>query len=178
MSLVLGLDVSSAVIGWCLLKQDLNNQISMISYGNIKPPSKKKAKGSLGLRLETTLNKIKELIKKLNPDVVVIEDYAKKFSIGKSKASVIIILAVFNETVSLGSYQILGKDPDKIPVMTIRARVSKHYGEKIKTKDDVFPFVCKKFPNFLPTKNKNGNTKKEHYDEADAAFVALGYILK
>ena len=41
MSLILGLDVSSSVIGWALINYDAGD-ISLVKYGNIKPMKSKK----------------------------------------------------------------------------------------------------------------------------------------
>lgn len=173
---ILGLDISSSTIGWAILDEDG----LLLEYGHIKPLKKAKAeKAGKGYtyRLADTHARICEFLKEKKPDVVIIEDYVKKFSRGKSTANTIIVLATFNEVVSLACYHSLDKEPIKYPVITMRSRVNKKLGIKLKSKDDVFPFISKKYKNFEITKTRFGNVKSEHYDEADAIFVALSHII-
>lgn len=173
MKKILGLDVSSATIGWALLSDD----IELLKYGHLKPPSKKKSKDNFSLRLDFAFVEVGNLIQSLNPDVVVIEDYAKRFTKGRSNANTILTLASFNEVSGLISYKLTGKKPIRISVSTLRTIVNNHYGEEINDKDDVLKFCEKHFDNFSSALNQKGNLKKESYDEADAIIVSLGYIL-
>lgn len=173
---ILGLDISSSTIGFGILDKDAN----LIKYGHLKPLKKNKAdKNNLGYtaRLADAYNLIIDLLEKENPDIIIIEDYAKKFSVGKSTANTIIVLATFNEAVSLACYHSLGIEPIKYPVRTMRSRVGKYFNIELKSKDDVFPFISEKYKNFKITKTRHGNIKKEHFDEADAIFVALSHIV-
>jgi len=174
---ILGLDISSAVIGWSLMEVS-DKGISLLEYGNIKPPSKKKSKDNFSLRLDFAFEEIKKLTLGAKPDIVVIEDYAKKFSAGRSSANTILVLASFNEVCGLSTYKILNKKPVRIPVRTLRKLVKEEYKEDIKDKDDVLAFCKKYFKNFITTNNRVGNVKTEHYDEADAIIVAIGYYLE
>lgn len=173
MKKILGLDISSSTIGWALL----NVHRGLIDYGHLKPPSKKKSGDNFSLRLDFAFEEIKKLILKLEPDVVVIEDYAKKFTKGRSSANTILVLASFNEVSGLASYKVTGKQPVRIPVSSLRKLVKNSYHRIIDDKEDVLDFCKDNFKNFLPVKNRNGNIKKECYDEADAIVVSLGYIL-
>jgi len=179
MKKVLGLDISSSTIGWSIISFD-DKVIYLVDYGHIKPLSKSKAdKKGLGYtpRVDSAYKEIASLIKDKKPDIVSIEEYAKRFSKNRSTANTIIVLATFNEIVNLSCYHNLKKESFKYTVSNIRSEVSKAYKEKIKSKDDVFPFVEKTFSNFKPTKTRFGNIKKEHYDEADAIFTALAHIV-
>ncbi len=174
--LILGLDISSATIGWSLLEADGEN-FSLVKYGNIKPISKKKSDDNFSLRLNYAFDAITELVKKENPDVIAIEDYAKKFSKGKSSANTILILSSFNEVCGLAAYRVSKKQPIRMPVTTLRKLVKDHFNCDISDKEDVMSFCKKTFNNFLTPNNKVGNIKKESYDEADSIIVALGYFL-
>ncbi len=175
MKKVLSLDISSSTIGWAVLEFD-DKVVELIDYGHLKPP--KKAKGSISFRLDTTVNMMTDLINRFNPDFVAVEDYAKKFSKGKSTANTIILLSVFNEMCCLLSYQLVGKDVYRYPVVTIRSVLGKHFGEKIVSKDDVFPQIVNNCSKFNTKLNRVGNIKKECGDEADAIAVGLTFILK
>lgn len=175
MQRVLGLDISSSTIGWALIK--FNDEIvELESHGHIKPPAKKK--GCMGFRLSTTSDEIRNLIKNLSPDIVAVEDYAKKFSSKKSSAHTIIVLATFNEVCAMIAYQELGKDVWRCAATSIRSILSKHFDIKSVSKDEIFSVIqthCKRFETKM---NRIGNTKTESKDEADAVAVSLAYVLE
>lgn len=154
------------------------NTITLIDYGHIKPPTKAKAeKAGFGYsyRLHEISKAIYELLAQTNPDTVVVEDYAKKFSSGRSSANTIIVLATVNEVVSLACFQILGKEVTRIPVTRLRSVVKKQHQVDVKDKDDAMKLCKNLFKNFKTVNNRNGNTKKECYDESDSIIVGLGY---
>ena len=174
--LVLGLDISSATIGWSIL--DASEQsYSLKKYGHIKPTSKKKSDDNFSLRLNYAFDAITELVKNENPDVIAIEDYAKKFSKGRSSANTILILSSFNEVCGLAAYRVSKITPVRMPVTSLRKLVKTEYSCDIDDKQDVMQFCKKTFNNFLTQNNRAGNIKKECYDEADSIIVALGYCL-
>lgn len=177
MEKLLSMDISSSTIGWSLFEFD-KNTINLLSYGHIKPPNKAKADKlgyGLSYRLSEISKEIKNLITKTQPDKVAVEDYAKKFSAGRSSANTIIILATVNETVSLVCFQMMGIEVTRLPVTRLRSVVKKKYQVDVKDKDDAMKLIKQVFPIFSSVLNKNGNTKKECYDESDAAIVGLGY---
>jgi Holliday junction resolvasome RuvABC endonuclease subunit len=175
MQSVLGLDISSSTIGWSLIEFD-DKVVKLSDYGYIKPPNSKK--GSLSYRLDEARKEIEGLILKKNPDFVAVEDYAKKFTKGRSSAHTIIVLSVFNEMCCLSAYRLIGKDVYRYPVATVRSTLGKHFGIKIVSKDDIFPVIVSKCKKFVPKINRVGNIKKESGDEADSIAVALTFILK
>lgn len=172
---ILGLDISSSTIGYGLIDVSSEDNIILLKSGHFKPPDKKKSKDNFSLRLDFAYTCIKKLLKDLKPDIVVVEDYAKKFSAGRSSANTILVLASFNEVCCLSIYQHLKKEPIRIPVRTLRKIMSQHYDTDIDDKIDVLNFCMNTFKNFKPTKTKMDNYKKEFCDEADAIIVALGY---
>jgi hypothetical protein len=173
---ILGLDISSATIGFSILEIK-NKKVSLLEYGHLKPPSKKKSKDNFSLRLDFAFNEITKLIKRTKPDIVAIEDYAKKFSEGRSSANTILVLASFNEVCGLAAYRILETKPTRIPVTTLRRLVKDEYKEVVKDKEDVLKFCKKHFKNFTTVNNRAGNIKEESYDQADSIIVGLGYYL-
>lgn len=174
MKKILGLDISSKTIGWALL----SDKKELLKYGHLKPPSKKKSKDNLSLRLDFAFEGINNLVSDLSPDIVVIEDYSKKFTRGRSSANTIIVLACFNEVCGLAIYKKTKNKPERIPVTTLRSLVKKKYNMEISDKESVFKFCKNNFKNYLPKINRNGKVREESYDEADAIIVSLGYMLK
>jgi Holliday junction resolvasome RuvABC endonuclease subunit len=175
--LILGLDISSATIGWSLLEV-AGDKYSLKKYGHIKPTSKKKSGDNFSLRLDHAFNAITDLVKKESPTVIAIEDYAKKFSKGKSSANTILILSSFNEVCGLAAYRASKITPVRIPVTTLRKIVKTEFSCNIDDKQDVLDLCKKTFNNFLTQNNRAGNIKKESYDEADSIIVSLGYYLE
>jgi Holliday junction resolvasome RuvABC endonuclease subunit len=177
---VLGMDISSSTIGWSLVEfeEDAAGKgcdAVLVDYGHLKPPPSKA--GSLTVRINDAYDSMNELFLRLDPDFVAIENYANKFSSGRSSARTIIVLSVFNELSALACLRALGVEPVKYNVITIRSRLSKFFNKTIKSKDDTFDFVCEYFSNFEVRKNRNDGVKKECYDEADSIAVSLCYII-
>jgi len=176
MERLLALDISSSTIGWAILNIDDNQVLTLPYMGYLKPP--KKAKGSMSLRLSYAYDEIQNLIEMYEVTDVVVEAYAKRFTKGRSSANTIIVLSTFNEVCSLAAYQKLGKDTFSYPVISIRAALSKHFGFKIMSKDDIFPVINKYCKNFRPELNRNKKIREESGDVADAISVGLTHILK
>jgi Holliday junction resolvasome RuvABC endonuclease subunit len=175
MKKVLSLDISSSTIGWSLMEYDTKS-FKLLEYGYLKPP--KSTKGSLSFRLNGTVDMITDLISKTHPDEIAVEDYARRFSKGRSTAHTIIILSTFNEVVCLTAFRIMKKDVFRYPVATIRSQVSKLFGLKIVSKDDIFPEIKSRAKIFKTELNRNNNLKKESMDVADAIAVGIAHALK
>jgi crossover junction endodeoxyribonuclease RuvC len=168
---ILGLDISSAAVGWCIL--DLKeNKVKYIDSGYFKP---KKAE-SIFDRLKDSQQKVDEILQKYNPDKIGIEDIAK-YMPGVSSANTILTLCSFNRAIGLWCYNYLGESPKLFNVMSIRHSIKKLSGLKdLPKKEDIPDLVAKllkvKFPYEF---KKSGEHKKESYDEGDAWAVAYYY---
>ena len=97
---ILGFDVSSTTIGYCILDWDTTRDNYTIKECNFLQPPKK---GDLFERLLITKKKINDIIETWKPDLIAIEDIVK-FMQGKSGAQTIITLATFNRMVGLLAY--------------------------------------------------------------------------
>lgn len=175
MKKVLSLDISSSTIGWSLIEYD-NQSFTLIDYGYLRPP--KSSKGSLSYRLNETVNMITNLISQHHPDEVAVEDYARRFTSGRSTAHTIIILSTFNEVICLTAYRMMKQDVFRYPVSTIRAQVGSLFGVKIVSKNDIFPEIKHRGNIFQAQLNRNNNIKKENMDVADAIAVGITHVLK
>ena len=166
----MGLDISSSTIGIVVTEDNI------LKYqGHYKPMKSKvkKVSKTLAERLSKTYEDMICILKKHNPDTVCIEDYARKFSPGRSSAQTIIVLSCFNEVVSMACIDAISVIPSKYPVASIRKTI----GLKGKVdKQDVLNKVLNSHPNFKIEKNRSGNTKKETYDEADALAVVIHHL--
>jgi Holliday junction resolvasome RuvABC endonuclease subunit len=171
---VLGLDCSTATIGWGLLT--LENEPKLISFGHIKPMESKS--GSLIERLNSTFNRITALCEQLSPDLVAVEEI-KKFMKGMSSAQTITILAGFNRVISLAAYKISNnlKYYDESEVRKIIKNEYLRKSDKIGKED--MPDLIRRFlwNDFQGPLNTKGETAIETYDEADGVSVGWSCAL-
>ena len=174
MTKILGMDISSATIGWAVLEEA--DPPILVEYGFIKPP--KSSFGPIAKRVSVAYDMVVDLLESKVPEGIAVEAYANKFPSGKSTARTIIVLSVFNEVVSMACLRSADIEVKKYAVSTIRSVLSKLAGEKITSKEESFNFICKYFSNFQVRNNRSGNIAKECFDEADAIAVALTYINK
>lgn len=174
MKKVLGLDISSSVIGYGIIEYN-ESEINLIKYGHIKPPGSDS--GSLAFRGLGASKKVAELLRSESPDFVAVEMYANRFSAGRSSARTIIVLSFFNELMSLTCLDSIGIETDKYTVANIRSTISKYLKNKSISKDQIFEVIKSTFPNFKPRINKNGNIGAESFDQADAIAVAFCHAI-
>jgi len=86
MSIILGIDCSSTTIGYSVLETD-KESIKLIEINYIKPPKD----GHFIENLADTRNKIKQLIERIKPDYIAIEEIVK-FMSGASSAQLLLLL--------------------------------------------------------------------------------------
>lgn len=154
--------------------------VTLSLMGYIKPLPARKGKNtySVSRRLSATYDAVEKLLDMVQPTTVAVEDYARRFSQGRSSAQTIILLSVWNETCSLVAFRKIGKDTFKYPVVSIRAEIGRHFGVKIVSKDDIFPEIVKNCKRFAPEKNRSGNVKTESGDVADSIAVGITHIVR
>ena len=173
--MVLGLDVSTAVVGYCVL--DSNGTIVELDYVNLK---KFKTLCSKSSNLITALRSINE---KHKITEVYIEECLQRFSYGRSSAATITKLASFNGIVQYLSYDTYGIEPKLLNAMTarkllgIKTQSKKKSGKDVK--QQVFEWVTHYLDMSWPTKILKGGPRKgtevlkeEAYDMADAWVIA------
>lgn len=170
---VLGIDVSSTTIGYCILDIDDNNIISLVKASYIKPIKT----GSIIERIVDTRNIIKNVLEEAKPDYIAIEDIIQYMK-GKSTAQTIIMLTTFNRMIGLCAYDYLNDAPQLFNVMSIRHGLKE--GKELPKKEDMPELVAKHlritFPYERSSKGKKkGAIKVESYDLADGIAVALYY---
>jgi len=171
MSTILGFDVSSTCIGYCVLELK-DSKINFISCDYIKPIKD----GNLINRLADTRDKIKNIINDVKPDFIAIEDIIS-FMAGGSTAKTIITLTSFNRMICLCAYDYLGKSPELLSIMTIRSNIKKELKLQKNPKKEDIPEALEKILkiNFPWELNKKGDPKKENYDMSDS--IAVAYCL-
>lgn len=170
MKRVLGFDVSSTTIGYCVLEVDEQADKIDFVYANYVKPLKK---GSIIERIVDTRDKIQVIIDQVKPDYIGIEDIIQ-FMQGKSTAKTIIMLTTFNRMIGLCAYDYLKRAPELFSVMTIRhgLKTDKVFPKKEDMPELVAKHLGIQFPYEM---NKKGKVKVESFDKADGVAVALYY---
>lgn len=172
-NLILGLDVSSSVIGWGALSIE-NNKIILVAYGHIIPLDSKHEEIE---RLADVYNKIQKLCELFKPKKIVIENIVL-FMKGLSTAKTITILATFNRSCALSAFH-YNKNVEFIPVVTIRKYIKEECGIEEINKEDMPDIILKYLsPQFMKIINKNNKIDRKTGDEADGISVAWAYLIK
>lgn len=167
---ILGFDVSSTTIGYCVLELDeATNDIKFIKADYLKPIKK----GTIIERIVDTRDKIQKIIKDSHPHYIGIEDIIQ-FMAGKSTAQTIIMLTTFNRMIGLTAFDYLNGPPQLFNVMTIRHGLKTD--KILPKKEDMPALVSKHLGITFPYEyNKKGKIKVENFDKADGMAVALYY---
>jgi len=168
MKRVLGMDISSTTIGYCVLEID-NDNIKFVLTNYIKPIKK----GDIIERLADTRDKIQKLIHEIKPDYIAIEEIIQ-FIRNRSSANTVIVLATFNRMIGLVAYDFLKRSPDFFNTIAIRHGLK--MGKVFPKKEQMPALVSKHLGITFPyKKTKKGVIKAESYDMADSMAVALYY---
>jgi Holliday junction resolvasome RuvABC endonuclease subunit len=165
---ILGFDVSSTTIGYCVLTwDDTTNDIKFVLANYVKPIKK----GTIIERIVDTRNKIQKIIVAAKPNYIAVEDIIQ-FMAGKSTAKTIIMLTTFNRMIGLTCYDYLGKAPELFNVMTIRHGLKMN--KDLPKKEEMPSLVAQHLGITFPYEyNKLGKVKVESMDKADGMAVAL-----
>jgi len=179
MKVILGLDVSTSCIGWCLLQ---TSDGSLVDAGYI-PLKDLRCMFSKAQRAHETLM---TLVDKYGIEAIAIEENLQAFRPGFSSAKTLITLARFNGIVSWLSYKCTNLQPDFINVNHARKSVGLKIDRKssLSTKEQVFEWAQKNMDDFSwPTKTLKSGPRKGHvifddccYDISDAFVIARAYV--
>ena len=179
--MILGLDVSTATIGYAVLDKD--GFVLEMNYISLK---KTKGLTNKGFCFRTTL---REIMKRHNIEKIYIEEYFQRFARGMSSARTITLLSSFNGIVQYICHDELGVAPEPIAVGTCRSLVGiktlskKKAGKDVK--EQVFDWVSDHLQYRWPTKILQSGPRKgkliildEARDMADAWVVAKAGFVK
>ena len=179
MSLILGIDISTSIVGWCVLDQRTNDFVAAGAV-NMKKEKCIYKKASL------VSNVLRQVRDEYCIEVIAIEENLQAFRPGFSSAKTIVTLARFNGMVSLCSHNIFGLLPEFINVNSARKLVGLKIDRKstLSTKDQVFNFVKTKVPDYdWPTRTMKSGPRKglvlfadSCYDISDAYVVASSCV--
>jgi len=167
--MILGLDVSTSIVGVCVLENDKIIHTDYIDLRKIKNFFEK------AQRVEEALKDIK---KNSKIEYIYIDQALMFFRRGGSTAKTMSILQRFNGIVSWICYNIYAMEPNYVTPIGARSKC----GIKVKRGEKAKEIVMKHFlenEDFGIIYTKKGNIQKYCYDIADAIIVArAGYILQ
>ena len=181
--IVLGLDISTSITGFCLLDTEMTLGNRLIFCDSIIM-SKEKDAYAKSVKVRETFRELRE---KYQIDAICVEENLQAFRRGLSSAKTLSTLARFNGIVTFLAQDVFQVDVNMINVNTARKNAGLKVDRKseVTIKEQVLAWV-KDQPDFLdyqwPTKVLKSGPRKgqeiqapECYDIADAAVVALSY---
>ena len=167
--MILGIDVSTSKIGYCVV--DPQQNLKEVNFVKFKD-------GSLEERGMKFFNdELKRIKNTYNITHIRIEEPFSMFSGGKTTAGTMSKLQRFNGMISVLSYVMFGMLPTLVPSRSARSKC----GIKIKrgenTKKKVIEWVAARFPkDFKFELTRHGNPKPGTDDMADSIVVALSHF--
>lgn len=171
--MLLGLDISTSCIGWSILDKDGK----YIDGGYIDFSSKKlNLDKNLFLKMKHFEKMFTPILDKYraNIDNWAVEEAVKKFSFGRSSASTIFKLASFNFGIVYFIYKDLDKEPTYIAANAARKLCDIKFPkdiDKSKKKEYILERCASVYPYIRWDKNRNGDIKKQCFDQADSIVV-------
>lgn len=187
MNVVLGLDISTSVIGWCILEnvQPSAPYKKPIKWGHVDLRKEKNGFWAKVDRMENELSAVIHLINKTG-DVItklIIEDPVEKFKRGSSSAHTIALLARFNALVSQHIRRETGLMPLYIDATTARRAIgvqllSKKKSGGVDHKQQTFTFLCETvFSDVVWPLNRAGSIEVWNFDRVDSYVICLAGCL-
>ena len=175
--MILGLDISTSITGWCLLEK--SGKFHSMGFVDLK---KQKGMFLKSIRVKEFLD---EISKNIQIDKVFIEENLQSFRSGFSSAQTLSTLARFNGVVSYLCFDKFKTEPFFLNVNSSRKKLGiKVEREKvcgISTKQQVLNWASMSLPDYeWPTKKLKSGPRKGQvvleqgcYDMADAYVIAL-----
>ncbi len=179
MKVVIGLDVSTSIIGWSIVHKNSKKTDLPIDMGHFNLTKIKDFWAKVDAT-EQFLFKLFEDLKRNNYEIetLVVEDALKKFQRGKSTAHTISILSKFNVIVSYFARSMIKLDPIYIDCTDARKELgipllSKKKAGGKNQKIQTFEYLQKNmFKDHTFPLTRFGNIKQHCYDEVDAFVIA------
>lgn len=161
--MILGLDVSTSVIGVCVIDDD---NIVETTYWDLRKIE--------GLYEKATVveDKIKALREVHQISAVYIEEALQMFGAGLSSATTIATLQKFNGIVSWLCYQLFGARPTHLNPTSARSFCGIKVPRGQKAKEVVYHHWTVDVPVLTPEYGRTGKPKPHMYDIADAITIA------
>ena len=163
--IILGLDISSSRIGYCLINE--KEELLLVDEIKLKPSQSLEERADI---FKSTMKIIKE---HSEVEYVFIEQPFIAFSGGKTTAATMAKLQRFNGMCSYVVHDLFGHTPALIQANKARGLVGLKIKRGSKTKLKVIEWVSEKYPKeFIVEYTRHGNPKPGTDDKADAIIIA------
>jgi len=168
--MILGLDISTSIVGVCVLG---DNKIVHTEYIDLRKL------GSFFEKAQKVEDSLKEIKKNHNIEYIFIEQALMFFRRGGSTAKTMSVLQRFNGIVSWQSYKLFDMEPKYITPISARSKCGIKVIRGKKAKEVVMEHFIKS-KEFEIIYTRHGNVQKYCYDIADAIVVARAghYLLQ
>lgn len=166
--MILGLDVSTSIIGMCVIDKD--KKLQDLSFLNLK---KEKNLFEKAIAFKEEIEKYQGLV-----DTVAIEEPLVMYQPGFSRAQILSKLSTFNGMCAVISFMVTKCEPVYYNVNTARklAFPDMKFPKGSDRKAIVQAYVAKLWPEVdWPLGPRSGKLIKQCYDMADAAIIALAH---
>ena len=163
--IILGLDISSSRIGYCLINE--NEDLLLVDEIKLKPSQSLEERADI-------FKKAMEIIKEHSEvEHVFIEQPFMAFSGGKTTAATMAKLQRFNGMCSYVVHSVFGSPATLLQANKARGLVDLKIKRGENTKLKVIEWVQEKYPtSFLVEYTRHGNPKPGTDDKADAVVIA------
>lgn len=165
--MILGLDISTSIIGYTVLDKESN--IIKCEAWDLRNSNNFE---NLYKKASYIKQKLILLDKEYGIDKVYIEEPFTFFKSGGSTAGTMAKLQSFNGTVSYLCYEVYGIEPKHISPGEARKANKIKVSKGEKAKEVVLDYLLKNEPGFLVEYTSKGNPKPETYDRADSLIIA------
>jgi len=167
--MILGLDVSTSIVGFCILDKSAN--IIYCDHIDMRKEKNFFKKAALIEERLYHLNKNYEI------EEVYIEQSLQSFRTGFSSAQTLSLLSKINGIVSWQCFKILGKEPEYLAAVSARKLVGIKVPKGMKAKKVVIQFLVDNVPGFEVEYTRYNNPKAGWYDRADSYVIAKAGLI-
>ena len=165
--MIIGLDVSSSIVGWCVIEDS-----KILEYGSwdLRNKNKYDSLFKKGTKVKSEL----DLIYNKYPEIknVFIEKSLQSFRSGFSSAQTLSTLSTFNGIVSWVCYERFGTEPNYLSAPSARKSVGIKIEKGQNAKEVVVQHLINTEPTFSVELTKFGNYQPDTFDKADAIVIA------
>ena len=166
--IILGLDISSSRIGYCLINED--EELLLVDEIKLKSSQSLEERADI---FKKEMECIKRSLQQQEVDYVFIEQPFMAFSGGKTTAATMAKLQRFNGMCSYVVHSLFGSPATLIQANKARGLVDLKIKRGENTKLKVIEWVQEKYPTeFLVEYTRHGNPKPGTDDKADAVVIA------
>ena len=166
--IILGLDISSSRIGYCLINE--NEELLLVDEIKLKPSQSLEERADI---FKKEMECIKRSLQQEEVDYVFIEQPFMAFSGGKTTAATMAKLQRFNGMCSYVVHDLFGSPATLLQANKARGLVDLKIKRGDNTKLKVIEWVSDKYPKeFIVEYTRHGNPKPGTDDKADAIVIA------